>query len=319
MLGAEYQKAPDAMMDTSQWKPIKEGNWECRPGPMITGWDPYQVLPTLTQRGVEYLRSRKGQETPFFLYLPFPGPHAPIIPNDAFDGTSQAGPYGDFVVEIDDAIGQLLTALEESGQADNTLVIFTADNGPERYAYKRDEVYGHWSATPLRGLKRDIYEGGHRVPFMIKWPGVIKPGQVSNALISQIDLMATTAAILDTPLPANQAEDSHDLLPLLQGKVENVRTTHIHNTRQNSYAIRHHDWLLVNASHGYLSGRDHDWEDRHGYIPDDNQAVELYHVSTDPSQRFNVADHYPNRVEELTTLLEKIRRQGHSSPRLEKP
>lgn len=177
-------QAPDTMMETGKWKAIKEGNWECRPGPMISGWDPYQVLPTLTRRGVDYIRSRKDADKPFFLYFAFPSPHAPVIPNDAFDGKSGAGPFGDFVHETDQCVGQLLQALQESGKAESTIVIFSADNGPEKYAYARDEKFGHWSAYPLRGLKRDIYEGGHRLPFIVKWPGVTKAGHVCDVFVS---------------------------------------------------------------------------------------------------------------------------------------
>ncbi len=310
--------APDTMMDTAKWKKIKEGNWECRPGPMITGWNPYDVMPTLTERGVKYLRSRKGREEPFFLYFAYPGPHAPIIPNDKFDGKSEAGPYGDFVVEIDDSIGQLLQALEDSGQADNTIVLFTADNGPEKYAYARDEKFDHWSAKPFRGLKRDIYEGGHHVPFIIKWPGVAKAGRVSDALVSQIDFMATIAAATGYELPDDQAEDSHNLLPHLQGKAGKVRDTHIHNTRANSFAIRHGDWLLVADKHGYMSGRNAKWETKHKYPADDKSPVELYNLSSDIGQRANLAKANPERVAELKALLAKIREQGHSAPRLAK-
>ncbi|MDA7537778.1 arylsulfatase, partial [Akkermansiaceae bacterium] len=229
-------KAPDTIMDSKKWKPIKEGNWECRPGPMITGWDPYENIPTTTKKGVEYIKAQSKTEQPFFLYFAYPSPHAPIIPNDEFDGKSQAGPYGDLVNETDHSIGQLLAALKESGQAENTIVIFSADNGPEHYAYQRDTKYDHWSAHPFRGLKRDIYEGGHHVPFIVKVPGVTKPGSRSDALVSQIDIMATLAAITGYELPdKNAAEDSHDLLPLLKGDVASVRSTHIHNTNKNAY------------------------------------------------------------------------------------
>ena len=309
--------APDTLMDTSKWKPIKEGNWECRPGPMITGWDPYQNIPETTRRGVQYIHSRKDADQPFFLYFAYPSPHAPIIPNDQFDGKSEAGPYGDFVYETDDSIGQLLRALEESGQAENTLVTFSADNGPEHYAYARDEKFGHWSAHPLRGLKRDFYEGGHRVPFLIKWPGVTQPGRVSDALVSQIDLMATLAAALGYELPADAAEDSHDLLPLLKGEVESVRCTHIHNTSAGRYAIRHGDWLLVDSKDGYVSRRDAAWEARHGYPPDDDSPVELYNLKTDLAQKQNIAAAHPEKVAELQTLLKQIREQGHSAPHLQ--
>ncbi|MGA0853713.1 MAG: sulfatase family protein [Luteolibacter sp.] len=308
-------KAPDTMMDPKKWKAIKEGGWECRPGPMASGWDPYQNLPETTRRGVDFIHAQKDAAQPFFLYFAFPSPHAPIIPNAQFDGKSQAGPYGDFVVETDDSVGQLLRALEDSGQADETIVIFSADNGPERYAYARDEKFGHWSAHPLRGLKRDIYEGGHRVPTIIKWPGATKPGAVCNALVSQIDFMATLAAALAYELPDDAAEDSHNLLPLLKGEVAAVRSTHIHNTNQ-PYAIRHGDWLLVDGK----GNRNAAWEKRHGY-PDNKMKspVELYNLKTDLAQKHNVAAAHPERVAELKALLKKIREQGHSAPRLAKP
>ncbi len=309
-------KAPDTMMDTAKWKPIKEGNWECRPGPMVSDWDPYQNIPTTTRRGVDFIRAQANSAKPFFLYFAFPSPHAPIIPNDKFDGKSQAGPYGDFVVETDDACGQLLRALEDSGLANNTIVVFTADNGPEKYAYARDENFGHWSAHPLRGLKRDIYEGGHHVPYLIKWPGLTKPGSVSDALVSQIDLLATFAAALSFELPRDCAEDSHDLLPLIRGEVQSVRTTHVHNTREGDYAIRHGDWLLIDAQDGYMSGRNAAWEKRHDYLEDNDLPVELYNLKEDVGQRHNLADREPKKVAELKSLLAKIREQGYSAPRL---
>lgn len=309
-------KAPDTMMDTAKWKPIKEGNWECRPGPMTSDWDPYQNIPTTTKRGVEYIKKQAKTDQPFFLYFAFPSPHAPIIPNDEFDGKSQAGPYGDFVHETDDACGRLLRALEESGQADNTIVIFSADNGPEKYAYARDQKFDHWSSHPLRGLKRDIYEGGHHVPYLIKWPGITEAGRVTDALVSQIDIMATLAAALGSELPNDAAEDSHNLLPLLKGKSETIRTAHVHNTRANHYAIREGDWLLINGKDGYLSGRNKDWEAKHGYPADDKSAVELYNLKDDIGQKKNLAAEHPEKVSHLQALLAKLREQGYSAPRL---
>jgi arylsulfatase A len=308
-------KAPDTIMDTSKWKKIKEGNWECRPGPMVSDWDPYQNIPTTTAKGVEFIKAQAGTKEPFFLYFAFPSPHAPIIPNDQFDGKSQAGPYGDFVHETDDAIGQLLAALKDSGQADNTIVIFSADNGPEKYAYARDEKYNHWSSHPLRGLKRDIYEGGHHVPFMMRYPGVAKPG-VADALVSQIDIMATIASIVEYKLPKNAAEDSHDLLPILTGESEAVRTTHIHNTATDRYAIRHGDWVLIDTKDGYQSGRNKGWEAKHDYPADDKSPVELYNLREDIGQRHNVAAKHPERVAQMQTLLKQIRSQGFSAPRI---
>ncbi|MDA7640509.1 arylsulfatase [Opitutaceae bacterium] len=308
--------APDRIMDTELFKPIKEGNWEFRPGPMITGWDPYTNIPTTTQRGIEYIHAQAETDEPFFLYFAWPSPHAPIIPNDEFDGASTAGPYGDFVTETDASAGQLLKALEESGQADNTIVVFSADNGPEKYAYARDANFDHWSAYPLRGLKRDIYEGGHRVPFLIRWPGVTEAGTTNESLVSQIDLMATFAGALEFELPSDQAHDSHNLLPLLKGEVDRIRDTQIHNTYEGQWAIRHGDWVLVDHKDGYRSGRVADWERKRKYPADDDQPAELYNLAEDLGQRHNLASQYPERVENLRKLMAEIRDRGHSAPRL---
>ena len=302
---------PDTMMDTSLWPEIKEGNWECRPGPMVTGWNPYEVLPTLADKAVEFVHSRRDQREPFFLYFAFPSPHAPIIPNDEFDGASQAGPYGDFVVESDHVAGRILEALSEIGQAENTIVVFSADNGPERYAYARDAAYGHWSAHPLRGLKRDIYEGGHHVPFIVRWPGLTSPGSVSSALVSQIDLFATFAELLKFELPENAAEDSHSMLPYLEGRAEQIRTQHVHNTNANRYAVRDGDWLLIDGPTGYVSARDAAWEQRHKYESDE-QAVQLFNLKQDLGQRHNLAAQHPQRVSDMRTLLQKIRDDGRT-------
>jgi len=310
-------QAPDQLMDTAKWPRIKEGQWECRPGPMVAGWNPYENLPTTTQKGVDYIKSKAQSDQPFFLYFAYPSPHAPIIPNDQFDGKSGAGPYGDFVYETDHSVGRLLGALEESGQAENTLVIFTADNGPEHYAYARDEKFDHWSAHPFRGLKRDLYEGGNHVPFMVKYPGVVPPGSRCDALVSQIDLMATVAAILKIELPQKDAaEDSHNLLPLLKGKVDSVRTSHVHNTFKDAYAMRHENWILVEAQSGYVSRRDKNWESKHEYPVTESGEPKLFDYRSDPGQRKDLAKQHPDKVQELRAVLKKIRQQGYSAPRL---
>ncbi len=310
-------KAPDAMMDAGKWKPIKEGAWECRPGPMVSGWDPYQVLPALCQRGMAFIRGQKSSTKPFFLYFSFPSPHAPIVPADAFDGKSGAGPYGDYVVQTDWVCGQLLKALDEAGLSENTIVIFSADNGPEGYAYARDLKYNHWSSNPLRGVKRDIYDGGHRIPLILKWPGVAKPGHVCKALISQVDLMATFASVLQIKLSNQEAEDSFDLMPLLRDEVESVRNSHVHNTFAGKYAVRMGEWTLINAENGYVKKGRPDWEKRHGYPAVEDQKVQLYKIDDDIGQRHNLAADNPGKVKEMQAFLEKIRTQGHSAPRFE--
>lgn len=297
----------------------KEGSLECREGPGRSDWDFYQVLPTLTKKGVDYIHSRKGKIEPFFLYFPLPSPHAPIVPNEEFDGKSKAGAYGDFVVQTDDACGKILNALRESGLDSNTIVIFSADNGPENYAYARDEKFDHWSAYPLRGLKRDIYEGGHRVPTMIKWPGVTKPGAVTDALFAQIDLMATFANYLGQELPKNSAEDSHDFLPYLKGESKALpRTTMVHNTFKDQYAIRDGDWVLIDAKTGVARQPSAEWLKKHDVPAYNNQAVGLYNIREDIGQKYNLAEKHPEKVKELQALLKKIRDQGYSAPRLAK-
>ncbi len=307
--------APDVMMDTTRWPTIKEGNWECRPGPMVAGWNPYDVLPTLADRGVDYLNQQAESDDPFFLYFALPCPHAPIIPNDAFDGRSQAGPYGDFVAQTDDVVGRLLEALERSGQAKNTLVVFTADNGPEKYAYARDAAFEHWSARPFRGLKRDLYEGGHHVPFLVRLPGVTAPGTTTAALTSQVDLLATIAAATGCALPAQfkrpsgdgRFQDSYSLLPVLKGAKTSGRDAIVHNTHANQYAFRHGDWLLVDAPAGHHSRVDPKWLTRHD-TPAETGDVHLYDLAADIGQRNDLAPALPEKVAELRALLAIARR-----------
>lgn len=310
---------PDKTFEASDFtgKP-KEGGWECRPGPGRSDWDPYQALPTLTRRGVDFIRSRKGKDQPFFLYFALPSPHAPVIPNEAFRGKSKAGAYGDFMVETDDASGQLLTALRDAELEQNTIVIFSSDNGPENFAYARDEKFGHWSSAPLRGLKRDIYEGGHRVPFIIRWPGITKQGSVSDALISQIDLMATLASATGYKLPDHAAEDSHDFLPWLTGVSKSPpRSIHIHNTNSKSYAIRRGEWVLVDAKSGYTSRKPTaSWIRKHGAIQGAATRSQLFNLKQDIGQLQDVSSSHPELVTELRATLKNIRNQGHSAPRL---
>lgn len=301
-------RAPDTYISGRFEKAPKEGRWEVRAGPGLSDWDFYEVLPELTRRSADWVRSRKGNAQPFFLYVSYPSPHAPIIPNDEFDGKSGAGPYGDFVYQTDYACGEVLKALEESGHAENTIVIFSADNGAEFYAYPRDGQFDHWSSEPLRGLKQDIYEGGHRVPFIVRWPGVTRPGSVSDALISQADLMATLAAALEIEIPQGQAIDSFDFLPYLKGEASRgPRTQMVHNTKKDHYAFRDGDWLLVNAQSGYLRAAPESWNQKHGLPGSGAMPVELYNLREDVGQKHNLAAKYPERVEAMQVLLRQVR------------
>jgi arylsulfatase A len=286
-----------------------EGSWEARPGPMRKNWDFYAVVPKLTQRTVEWIGEQRGREGPFFLYVPFNSPHAPIVPTPEFRGQSNAGGYGDFIVQTDDNVGRILRALEENGFAGNTLVVFTVDNGPERYAYDRIRKHGHRSSGPLRGLKRDLYEGGHRVPYVVKWPGVVKPNMVSDALISQVDLMATIAAIIGYKLPPDTAHDSYDLLGVWKAESASPRRSIVHNTIAGAYAIRHDQWVLIATKTGAHS-QVPAWFDREDGYAKHAHPGELYDLSTDLAQKKNLYREVPAKVHELTLLLAQIRAKG---------
>ena len=292
-----------------------EGTAEGRPGPMVDGWRLDAVMPALTAHAVEWLRARQGEEQPFFLYFPFTSPHAPIVPATEFVGRSGAGAYGDFVVQTDAAVGAVLAALDQLGLAENTLVVFSSDNGPEQFAYDRIRRTGHRSAGEWRGVKRDVYEGGHRVPLLVRWPGVIAAGSVTDALIGQVDLMATLASVVGHELPHGAAEDSFDLLPLWRGEVDAVRPFLVHNTYATRWAIRRGDWLLVDASHGSHTKVPEWLAAAQGYAPNVHD-VELFDLRTDPGQRHNLCEQHREVVAELQALLRRLREQGHSAPRL---
>lgn len=280
-----------------------EGAWEARPGPAVADWDFTAVMPTLTKRATEWIgRQKKGE--PFFLYFPFTSPHAPIVPTKDFAGKSQAGGYGDFLTQTDATVGEVLRALERHGFADDTLVIFSADNGPEHYAYDRVRNFGHRSMGPLRGLKRDLWEGGHRVPLVIRWPGVVNPGRTSDALVSQIDLFATLAAIVDFKPPADSAEDSLNQLPLLDGSAASVRTELVHNTNAGRYALRSGHWVFIDAPTGGVS-RVPDWYDTTQNYTANDAPGELYDLRQDLSQRHNLYAKHPDKVAELKAKLVK--------------
>jgi len=286
-----------------------EGAWEARPGPMVSGWDFFAVMPRLTEKTVEWIGAQRGKAEPFFLYVPFTSPHAPIVPTPEFAGKSKAGGYGDYVQQTDASVGKILQALEAQGFRDNTIVIFSADNGPERYAYDRIHNFQHRSVGPLRGVKRDLWEGGHRVPLVVRWPGIVAAGEVSPAMTSQVDLMGTLAAITGFKLPAGAAEDSHNLLPVWQNRAPSPRRTLVHNTQPDGYAMRQDQWLLVAAKTGAVT-RVPPWFDKENNYASNTQPGELYDLSKDLAQRNNLYAQQPEKVAELQGLLKTVRAKG---------
>lgn len=289
-------------------KATAEGSWEARPGPSVKDWDFWAVMPKLTDKAVEWIGQQK-KDAPFFLYFPFTSPHAPIVPTPDFVGKSKAGGFGDFVNQTDATVGRVLEALKDGGFSDNTLIIFTADNGPEHYAYDRVKNFGHRSMGPLRGLKRDIWEGGHRVPFIISWPGEVPAGKVQDGLMSQIDVFATVASAVGAEIPTGSAEDSHDQLACIRGKAPSARSTVVHNTQPKNYALRHGDWVLIAAKTGGQS-KVPEWFDQANEYAANPHPGELYDLRADLAQKRNLYAEKPEKVTELTTLLEQVRAKG---------
>ncbi len=295
-----------------------------RKGPALPGWDWVNVLPELTKQAVRFIESRRTTQQPFFLYFPLTSPHYPVVPAPEFQGKSGAGDFGDFVFQSDWSVGQVLDVLNRAGVTDNTLVIFTSDNGPEISnevhpgAYDRIQQFGHASMGELRGAKRDTWEGGHRVPFLVRWPGRIKPGSVSEETICHVDLMATVAMILGVPLFGDTGVDSHNLLPAFLGKkpTKPIRETTIHHSGSGKLVIRQGDWVLISAAAGDDNGRlgEPEWfKKERGYTVHD-QPAELYNLRQDPSQRHNVYADNLALAAEMSELLRKSISEGRSTP-----
>ncbi len=286
-----------------------------RRGPAAPDFEAANVLPALTTRAVETIRkraeaARKGE--PFFIYLALAAPHTPIAPRPSWLGQSRLNPYADFVMQVDAAVGEVLAALEANHLADQTLVLFASDNGCSPEA-KFDELraQGHDPSAGFRGHKADIFEGGHRIPFLVRWPGVVSPHSRSEQTICLTDLMATCAAIIGERLPNDAGEDSVSLLPALRGEARGpLRQAVVHHSINGSFAIRSGDWKLCLCpdSGGWSSPRPRSKEA--AGLP----AVQLYNLATDRSERHNVQDQHPEVVDRLTRLLEKYVVDGRSTP-----
>lgn len=285
-----------------------------REGPGSPGFKGEAVLPTIARQAVDYIARQAAAKTgqPFFLYLPFTAPHTPILPTDEFRGKTGLNLYGDFVSQTDAAVGQILAALDQQGLAENTFVIFTSDNGCSPSAdYPTLLEKGHNPSYVFRGTKADIYEGGHRVPFFVRWPAKIKPGQISSQLVCLTDFMATAADVTQTNLPENAAEDSFSLMPGLLGqKNKSVRQSAVHHSINGNFAIREGQWKLA------LCPGSGGWsEPRPGRkLPEGAPQVQLFNLETDIAEQKNLQGEYPQIVASLTKKLEDIVANGRSTP-----
>lgn len=280
-------------------------NQASQQGPALPGWTLEPILPALGNRAAAFVEREAKTPAPFLLYLPFTTPHTPLSVNEEWRGKSGINPYADLVMETDAVVGQVLDALDRSGAADDTLVVFTSDNGCAPYIGVADmEKRGHYASGPLRGYKADAWEGGHRVPFIVRWPGVVQPGTVNDRLVHQADLLATFAEIFDVPLPADAGEDSFSLLPLLQGGQKPVRTTAVSCSINGTPSVRDGSWKYIAApgSGGWGKGGDQ------------SQPVQLYNLAHDLGERSNLASAEPTRLAAMKQLLERLITRGRSTP-----
>ena len=297
-------------------------------GPAVAGWDLWAVLPELTKRATTFIATSAAAKRPFFLYFAMPSPHQPVAPSKEFAGKSAAGYYGDFVNQTDWSVGQVLDALRRAGVESNTLVIFTSDNGPETNSSAprvsaRDRRRRRLPADPpvrarqhgaaARCQARPL-EGGHRVPFIVRWPGKTKAGAVSDETICHVDLLATVAALLGDALPADAGVDSYDILPAILGEStpRPIREATVHHSRSGRFAIRRGDWVLLLAPTGddnadlglgkspWLEPGEPDpglgeprwWKAQRGYVAHD-QPGELYDLRHDLAERHNLYRDHP--------------------------
>lgn len=286
-----------------------------RLGPAAPEFEVADVLPELTRKAVEYIEQRTATAKagrPFFLYVPFASPHTPIAPTADWQGRSGLNPYGDFVMQTDAAIGEVLNTLDEQGLTENTLVVLTSDNGCSPQAdFPALLAKGHNPSAVFRGHKADIYEGGHRVPFIVRWPGQVKPNSQSDQLVCLVDLMATVADILGVRLPETAGEDSVSLLPALRGAADQpLREALVHHSINGSFAIRQGQWKLC------LCPGSGGWSAPRPQRDDTSNAplVQLYDLSQDIGETRNVQDQHPEIVQRLTALLQKSIADGRSTP-----
>ena len=270
-----------------------------RPGPMAEGFDFYDVLPNFIQKAKAFIDKAQKNDAPFFLYLPLAAPHTPWVPKEKDPYKFDAGMYGAFVQMVDDQIGQLLAYMDAQGIADETLVVFTSDNGPY-WKPHHIEKYNHRAAKHLKGMKGDIYEAGHRVPFIVRWPNRISQGSVDYGAYSLANFYATVAELLSTP---SKALDSYSLLGQLtnSNSLKEVNPI-IHHSSLGHFAIRYGDWKMIEkrGSGGFT-------QPTNLPTPRGETPERLFNLKDDPSENNNVSYKFPKKLEQLKKQLDSIK------------
>ncbi len=290
----------------------KTGKQLLREGPTGADFEHIEVLSKLTEKAVTYIDQRSREDKPFFLYFSLTAPHTPILPTEEFQGKSETNEYGDFVLQMDWTVGQVIKVLEKNGLKDNTLIIFTNDNGPSPNAnFDELSAVDHHPTYVFRGHKADIFDGGHHVPFIASWPGKIKPASVCDQATCLTDLMATVADITGYKLPDNAGEDSVSILAAMTGTAAApLREAVVHHSVNGSFAIRQGKWKLILCpdSGGWSPPKPDSAEAR------DLPPVQLYDMSDDIGEKQNLYQEYPDVVRKLTELLQRYVRNGRSTP-----
>ena len=294
-----------------------------RPGMIAPGFDLEEVDMVFLQKSLEFLEDhkKKSPDKPFFLFHSAQAVHLPSFAGRAFKGKTEAGPHGDFIFELDYVVGRLMSKLDQLGYGENTLVIFSSDNGPEvPTVIDMRKTHKHDGARPWRGVKRDQWEGGHRVPFIARWPKNIKHGSTSAQTICITDVMATCAALTGATIPPNAAEDSYNILPVLLGQAGDkpVREYTLHQTISLALAIRHGNWKYLDhkGSGGNNYGREGEWGMKQFALPEraPDAPGQLYDLSKDPGETTNLYNEYPEIVKALKGKLEEYKTSGRSAP-----
>jgi arylsulfatase A-like enzyme len=283
-----------------------------RAGLAAPDFEAVDVLPNLTGKAVAYLGARAATPKPFFLYLALPSPHTPLVPNKDWQGKSFLGPYGDYVMETDWAVGEVLKAIDRAGLRDHTLVMFASDNGCAPYVgVHKLEALGHYPSAQFRGYKADIWDGGHRIPFIVRWPGKIQPASHSDQIVCLADLLATCADILGARLPDNAGEDSVSLLPALLGTdTAPLHEAIVNHSNNGRFAIRQGQWKLelCPGSGGWAQPLDA------VAFKQGLPVIQLYNMHDDVGEQVNLQAKDMATVTNLTLLLEKYVADGRSTP-----
>ena len=322
MDGDRIPVPPTGLIDKSKL-PDHHYALDCREGLIAPGFDLEEVDEVFLDYSIGLLTKHVAEkpEQPFFLFHSCQAVHLPSFPAPEFQGKTEAGPHGDFIFQFDAIVGRLLDKLDELGVADDTLVIVTSDNGPElpTVQHMRD-IFHHDGAHPWRGVKRDNWEGGHRVPLIVRWPGVVEPGSETAQTVSLADLMATVADFIGHDLPENAAEDSLSILPVLDGRLAETESLRRYTLQESirGFSLRDGPWKYLD--HQGSGGNNYEVEGHWGAksfaLPDSapEAPAQLYHLDRDPGERENLYFEHPEIVERMEKELERMKSSGRSTP-----